>query len=42
MWNANTLLTDYFVSKFALKTALSLLKPGTRDPKLDPFQGFSI
>ena len=28
--------------EFAVKTALWLLKPGTRDPRLDLFQGFSI
>jgi len=32
----------YFGVIFAVKTALWLLKPGTRDPRLDPFLGFSI
>jgi len=32
----------YFRVIFAVKTALWLLKPGTRDPRLDPFQGFSV
>ena len=31
----------YFGVIFAVKTALWLLKPGTQDLRLDPFQGFS-
>jgi len=31
----------YFGVIFAVKAALWLLKLGTRDPKLGPFQGFS-
>ena len=31
----------YFGLNFAVKTVLWLLKPGTRDPKLQPFNGCS-
>ena len=31
----------HFVVNCAVKTALWLLKPGTLNPRLDPFQGFS-